>query len=275
MSYYQQQPTYPYPYPAGYPPQPQLQPVVQAGAYPQGYPPAPAYGQPQQGIPNWASQYGGQQNPMYANFFAAGDFTRTGYLDQAGLRAALAAAGEPPFDDETLEMMIMMFDTDNNRRIDFNEFTVLMGYVKSMEHTYASAAATTGGVGSRDASMLMANTHGDFMNNIGGNDVMERGILPTINPSQQGFYSIGNFIKIAIVIGLLRTLYEHNKLPFFNNQNQGQGQNMGGFAQQLQAQFGQQRPQQQYNQQYGAPGQPPQKSGGILGHIMSFLGRNN
>jgi len=83
---------------------------VQAGSYPPqqglGLPLAPQSmmcGQQSSGmmpgmpssIPSWAQQY---NNPatamMYRQFFDQGDFSRSGYLDQAGLQAALTAAGE-------------------------------------------------------------------------------------------------------------------------------------------------------------------------------------
>jgi len=231
--------------------------------------------------PTWTSQYY-TQDPNYARFFEAGDFTRTGLLDSAGLQAALVAAGEPSFDPETIELMIMMFDVDHNQRIDYNEFTALMNYVNSMKYNYSAAAAANGGyVGSRDASMIMSNTHGNFMNDIGGPAAMERGILPTVNPTQQGFFSFGNIVKIAIIVGVLRTLYEHNKLPFFSNQNSS-GQAMG----QQQQQYGGGYSQQQYGGQYGYGGvtqqgmtqqqtqTQPQKSHGILGRIFSSFGHN-
>jgi hypothetical protein len=140
-----------------------------------------------------AAQYGAVQDPMYLRYFETGDFNRVGYLDENGLHAALTAAGVPALDPETVEMMIMMFDTDNNHRIDFTEFTVLMNYVNSMRSNYMQTAASSmllvwerdgegvawlhtmstrsnflsdpgGVVGTRDASMLMSNTHGAFMN---------------------------------------------------------------------------------------------------------------
>lgn len=223
-------------------------------------------------VPAWTAQYGAFQDPMYLRYFETGDFNRVGYLDENGLQAALAAAGVPALDPETVEMMIMMFDTDNNRRIDFPEFVVLMNYVNSMKSSYTRTATSNPGgvVGTRDASMLMSNTHGAFMSNIGGPDVVERGILPTINPSSQGFFSIGNFIKIAIIIGLMRTLYEHNKLPFFSNNHGAQG-GMGSLGVQggmggqpsIGSQYGQPNDSQQHLQ--------PQKSGGLLGRIVSSL----
>jgi len=250
---------------------------MQAGGYAGQMQTAPGTTATYSGIPNWASQYCAQ-DPMYASFFAAGDFSRSGYLDEAGLQAALTAAGETSLDSETIEMMILMFDTDNNRRIDYNEFSALMGYLNSMKNNYAATAAANGGVvGTRDASMLLNNTHGAFVNNIGGADYVERGLLPTVNPSQQGFYSIGNFIKIAIIIGLLRTLYEHNKLPFINNSSYNAGGQAASYSS-TQTQYGGQYGQQgQYNQ-YGQPNYygssaPPAKSQGLLGRIFSSFKR--
>lgn len=276
MNYYGQNQQLPAGYPpAGYPPAPIGQ------SLPAGYPPMQAggsYSVAPGGLPNWATQYRSfGQDPMYAQCFAAGDFTRTGFLDEAGLQAALAAAGETSLDPETIEMMIMMFDADNNHRIDYNEFSTLMGYLNSMKGNYATAAANSGGaVGSRDISAIMNNTAGGYMNNIGGNDVVERGILPTVNPSAQGFYSLGNFIKIAVILGLLMTLYERNKLPFFNNNNQQQ-QAGGNFIsqpmQQQQAGYGG-VPSNSFlpASQYGMPTQGQQKSHGLLGRIFSGFG---
>jgi len=241
----------------------------------------------QAGVPSWAQQY---NNPgtagMYQQFFSAGDFSRTGFLDQNGLQAALIAAGENEIDQETVPLMIQMFDVDGNGRIDFSEFNTLMNYVNSMKTSYIQNAASTGGAGitTRDISSMMNGTHGQFMNEIGGEDaLMTRGILPTINPTTPGFFGLGNVIKIAIIIGLMHTLYQHNKLPFVTNHGAGshnpavggQYAPAAGFAGQQQA----------YNTGYGQPtmmtpgmgqpGMPPKQHGGILGRIFSsFPGRH-
>jgi len=272
-------------YPQGY--------GVQAGAYPpayppqqQGYPQQPGYGYDAYGNPQmaagmnqqmgmdsslWTQQYNNPATGMqYRSFFDAGDFSRTGFLDQNGLATALMQAGESEVDQETIGLMITMFDEDGNGRIDFNEFNTLMNYLASTKQNYYTNAAANGGAGvtSRDIDAMAFNSHGQFMNEIGGNDMMERGILPNINPTNKQFFSLGNVIKIAIIIGILHTLYQKNKLPGFNK-NQQQGHNNVGYTtpgyghQQQQGGFG-------YN------GQPPQQGGkmqgGIMGKIFSAFG---
>jgi len=113
----------------------------------------------------------------------------------------------------------MMFDVDGNSRIDFNEFNTLMNYVNSMKSNYINTAAANGGAGvtTRDIDSMLNNSHSAFMVNGGGQDMMTRGILPTINPASSGFFTLGNALKIAIIVGLLHTLYQHNKLPFITN----------------------------------------------------------
>eukprot|EP01111_Echinosteliopsis_oligospora_P018219 TRINITY_DN821_c0_g1_i1.p1 TRINITY_DN821_c0_g1~~TRINITY_DN821_c0_g1_i1.p1 ORF type:complete len:301 (-),score=100.18 TRINITY_DN821_c0_g1_i1:55-957(-) len=215
---------------------------------------------------SWTQSYNNPSTAgVYRQFFDAGDFTRTGHLDQAGLRAALMQAGENEIDDETIPLMIMMFDVDGNGKIDFNEFNALMNYVNSTKQTYFTNAAANGGAGvtSRDIESMNYNTHSQFMNDVGGQDVMERGILPNINPTNKGFFTLGNVIKIAIIVGILHTLYQHNKLPFFNKNQQQVGYTtpQGGFNQYNNAGYAQ-------GQQQGG-----HKQGGILGRIFGGLGR--
>jgi len=281
---------------------------VQAGVYPQQpglYSGAQGYLQQdmqqnlQQGYPqqacsqqySWTNEF---NNPgtaaLYKQFFNAGDYSYSGHLDQNGLQTALLAAGETEIDPETVGLMIMMFDVDGNGRIDFNEFNSLMNYVNNAKASYVSSAAANGGVGvtTRDLNNMLNNTHGQFMNEVGGEEVMSRGILPTINPTTPGFFGMGNVIKIAIILGLMRTLYQHNKLPFINNANVanthvppvGVASGNPGYGQQPYGQqpYGQQPyGQQPYGQQqaYNTPagyGQPPQKTqSGILGRIFSAI----
>eukprot|EP01117_Protostelium_nocturnum_P006677 TRINITY_DN2403_c0_g2_i1.p1 TRINITY_DN2403_c0_g2~~TRINITY_DN2403_c0_g2_i1.p1 ORF type:complete len:278 (-),score=100.84 TRINITY_DN2403_c0_g2_i1:125-856(-) len=150
-----------------------------------------SYGYAEQGYTN---SYGGESS--YRAYFDQGDLSRTGHLDATGMQNALRAAGEGEIDYETIQTMIQMADADGSGTIDFQEFCGLMDSVNELKSNYSASGS---GMATRDVESYMSGQVGD----------QERGLLPTMMPTNQNFFTFGNFIKLAFVVGIGRKIYDH------------------------------------------------------------------
>jgi len=177
----------------------------------------PQYGAAQPGYAAPQQAFGGFQDVSSngaRQFFEAGDFTRTGSLDVSGLQTAMNAAGEQ-IDFETAQALMQTADQDGNGRVDFEEFTDLLDSVREVKASYNGGAE---GMSSRDIESYVS-TNGDQT---------ERGLLPTFLPTNQKFFTFGNFIKLAFVVGIGRKVYDHKHKKRIQNGTAGQGFNVFG-----------------------------------------------
>ncbi|KAK4057694.1 hypothetical protein OIO90_001342 [Microbotryomycetes sp. JL221] len=115
----------------------------------------PAYGQQQ---PNYGAgyqqsgppggqggYYGGASAPppnqppnqqQLQQWFSAVDADRSGHITGTELRQALVNGDWSPFSDETINMLMSMFDQDRNGTIGFNEFVGMWNYVKEWQSCF-------------------------------------------------------------------------------------------------------------------------------------------
>lgn len=140
--------------PSPYPPAHHLatnQPASHGQPHQQHYqsaPPPPqqhnmSYGQPQQqggGYPPVGSQGGGypQQggNSQLRAWFDAVDLDRSGHITLIELKQALVNGDWQPFDDQTILMLMRIFDVDGNGTITYGEFEGLWNYVKEWQGVF-------------------------------------------------------------------------------------------------------------------------------------------
>eukprot|EP01114_Cavostelium_apophysatum_P016965 TRINITY_DN4932_c0_g1_i2.p1 TRINITY_DN4932_c0_g1~~TRINITY_DN4932_c0_g1_i2.p1 ORF type:complete len:229 (-),score=44.80 TRINITY_DN4932_c0_g1_i2:89-775(-) len=116
------------PYPGGTAPNPYSAPVPGPNS---GYPGQQGPYQQQQ---PWMQQYA-SQNSQLRNWFDSVDQDRSGFVDANELRRALAAGGED-FSSATVDLMISMFDRDNNQNINFDEFSALFGFINQTRDAF-------------------------------------------------------------------------------------------------------------------------------------------
>lgn len=209
----------------------------------------PQYGAPQQGFAAPQQAYGGYED-LSSNgarqFFEAGDFNRSGFLDVSGLQTALNAAGEQ-VDFDTAQTLMQTADQDGNGRVDFGgepfetvcawnwkplEFVDLLDSVREVKSSYNGGSD---GMSSRDIESYVSTKWvfiplrtKNFFPTVHSGDQTERGLLPTFLPTNQKFFTFGNFIKLAFVVGIGRKIYDRNHKKRLQNGTAGQGINLFG-----------------------------------------------
>lgn len=193
------------------------------GAMPPQMMQQPGYGAPQPGYDMTSS------NGQYRQFFEAGDFNRAGFLVAGGLQTAMNAAGEQ-IDFETAQVLMQTADQDGNGRVDYNgkisffrsdvtrsdhttEFADLLDSVREVKSSYNGGAE---GMASRDIESYVSNKYvfsfsQDHVLKSSSSEGTERGLLPTLMPTNQKFFTFGNFIKLAFVVGIGRKIYDHKQ----------------------------------------------------------------
>ncbi|KAJ3508563.1 hypothetical protein NMY22_g16569 [Coprinellus aureogranulatus] len=99
-------------------------------------------GSPEVIEPSPDSEYAvpGGVDPDIWKAFMAADADRSGFIDPDELRTALVnIPWNKPFDRETIDMLINIFDLNRNKAIEFNEFRGLSQYVKSWRSEFEKA----------------------------------------------------------------------------------------------------------------------------------------
>ncbi|GAA5849939.1 hypothetical protein JCM3766R1_001925 [Sporobolomyces carnicolor] len=138
-------PTRPHSTQSPYPPAHSLASHAPSGPPHLQQPPMQQYHQPQQthggGYPPPGSQ-GGYPNPAQSSepplraWFDAVDLDRSGYITQIELKQALVNGDWQPFDDETVKMLMRLFDVDGSGTIAFQEFQGLWNYIKEWQGVF-------------------------------------------------------------------------------------------------------------------------------------------
>lgn len=77
-----------------------------------------------------------QNIEMLRRVFARADTDNSGHIDSRELQNALVNGTNVPFNINTVNMMIRMFDRDGNGTIEFNEFASLVGYVEQWKQCF-------------------------------------------------------------------------------------------------------------------------------------------
>ncbi|KAK4703368.1 ATP-dependent DNA helicase PIF1, partial [Phenoliferia sp. Uapishka_3] len=112
-------------------------PPGQYGAPPPGQYPPPGqqggYGQQNQGYGAPPQQRGQEGPDQLRMWFNSVDLDRSGAISQIELKQALVNGDWTPFSDETIKMLLAMFDVDRSGTIGFNEFSGLWQYIKEWQ----------------------------------------------------------------------------------------------------------------------------------------------
>jgi len=139
-------------------------------------------------------------------WFNNADLNRSGALNHAELKRALAYAGED-FADDIVAMMIQMFDRDLSQTIDFNEFVAILGYLNDMKKNYYQQQQHTGSVGYREAEEALERSHA-FLGQLGNPSLMNS-LFTRFDTTNSGKFDFNSFIKMALYVAMVRTNYEH------------------------------------------------------------------
>ncbi|GAA6059344.1 hypothetical protein JCM10212_003242 [Sporobolomyces blumeae] len=93
---------------------------------------------PSQGYapPGSSPYHPSSQDPPLRAWFDAVDLDRSGYITQLELKQALVNGDWQPFDDQTVQMLMRIFDTDGNGTITFQEFSGLWQYIKEWQNVF-------------------------------------------------------------------------------------------------------------------------------------------
>ncbi|GAA5899497.1 Pef1p [Sporobolomyces salmoneus] len=93
------------------------------------------------GYPPVGSQGGYQghaqsSEPPLRAWFDAVDLDRSGFITQIELKQALVNGDWQPFDDQTVSMLMRLFDVDGSGTIGFGEFQGLWNYIKEWQNVF-------------------------------------------------------------------------------------------------------------------------------------------
>jgi len=218
--------------------------------------------------PKWIQQYASYADPnQLRQYFDSVDTDRSGDISVYELEAALEAAGED-FDDQEVEMMMAMFDVDQNGKLNFAEFVELKGFLGQIKNVFSQYDQDGDGALTEDqVSSAMAAIHGpQFIDTVGGKGIVDQEVvefrdkgIPFLSHGRKnkkskrhgkkdknhggkkdknhggkkgkkgpGIFTVRNFIILAVAFGVLRTLNNHGKLP--NMQGFGGAKLLGGAA---------------------------------------------
>ncbi|ORY75707.1 hypothetical protein BCR35DRAFT_306243 [Leucosporidium creatinivorum] len=103
----------------------------QQGGYP---PPGSQGGQGGYGAP--PQQPGGANVQQLQQWFNSVDLDRSGQITEIELKQALVNGDWTPFSDDTVKMLMTIFDVDRSGTIGFNEFQGLWQYIKDWQQTF-------------------------------------------------------------------------------------------------------------------------------------------
>jgi len=196
---------------------------------PQGYCQTPGYG--------WTQSFQGNINFDAARAaFEKVDANHSGSIDWAELRHALSGIGYA-HDEETVKILMSMYDLDHSGSLDINEFTQLTGYLSQSGQNFNKhsqlAGAPEGTMSQNQVFDALNAQHGGFLNRIGGSTFIQS-IIVHFDRHRTGYITLGVFLAIAAFIGVLRVLHERNKLPNENfadpTQHQSIIQRLMGFV---------------------------------------------
>ncbi|KDE09786.1 hypothetical protein MVLG_00185 [Microbotryum lychnidis-dioicae p1A1 Lamole] len=104
-----------------------------------GQPPQQAYGQPPQqayAAPQAGAYGGGADQQQLQQWFNSVDLDRSGAITHIELKQALMNGDFTPFSDETIKMLLNMFDNDRSGTVGFNEFAGLWNYIKEWQNVF-------------------------------------------------------------------------------------------------------------------------------------------
>jgi len=207
---------------------------------------APAYGAP---APGYGPAYGNQQPYNYTQVQGYGwtqqfqgninwdaaraafekvDANHSGSVDWAELRHALSGIGYA-HDEETVRILMSMYDLDHSGSLDMNEFTQLTGYLSQTGENFNKhsnlAGQPAGSMTPNQVFDALNAQHGGFLNRIGGSTFVQS-LIVFFDKHRTGFIVLGVFLAIAAFIGVLRVLHERNKLPAENFADPAQHQSI-------------------------------------------------
>ncbi|GAA6038578.1 hypothetical protein JCM8097_009428 [Rhodosporidiobolus ruineniae] len=122
--------------PGGYGGPPPPGPPPGQGGY--GPPPGPgAYGSREGSSGGYGGLQGGASyDPQLRQWFDACDTDRSGAITEAELKQALVNGDWTPFSDDTVKMLMNIFDVDRSGTIGFNEFAGLWQYIKEWQGVF-------------------------------------------------------------------------------------------------------------------------------------------
>jgi len=132
-------------------------------------------------------------------------------------------------DEETVKILMSMYDLDHSGSLDINEFTQLTGYLSQSGQNFSKhsslGGAPPGTMSENQVFEALAAQHGGFLNRIGGS-VFVQSLIVHFNRHRTGYIALGVFLAIVAFIGVLRVLHERNKLPAENFEDPNQHQNI-------------------------------------------------
>lgn len=77
-------------------------------------------------------------SPEILQWFNTVDVDRSGQVSSVELKQALVNADNTAFDDDTIKMLISLFDTERNGTINVQEFAGIYGYIKQWQGIFAN-----------------------------------------------------------------------------------------------------------------------------------------
>jgi len=122
-----------------------------------------------------------------------------------------------------------MYDLDHSGSLDFNEFTQLTGYLSQSGENFNKhsqlGGAPQGQMSQNQVLEAISAQHGGFLNRIGGSAFVQS-LIMYFDRHRTGYITLGVFLSILAIIGVLRVLHERNKLPAENFEDPSQHQSI-------------------------------------------------
>ncbi|PRP76094.1 programmed cell death 6 protein-like protein [Planoprotostelium fungivorum] len=181
----------------------------------------------QQGY-EWTEGFQRSINPDAAKAaFEKVDANHSGTIEWNELRFALGAIGYPN-DEETVKALMTMYDIDKSGHLDLQEFTQLTGYLSQTSQNFQQCQgpnAPQGQLTEQQVLQAIEAQHGGFLQRIGGSAFIQS-LIVYFDRHRTGYITLGVFLVIVAVIGVLRVLHNKNQLPQENYADPSQHQSI-------------------------------------------------
>jgi Ca2+-binding EF-hand superfamily protein len=118
------------------------------------------------------------------------------------LKGALSASGDR-FDDATIDMMVKMFDHDDDANIDLNEFTFMFRYIRSMRESFDSVATGASEVNLAQTQEALRRAKYHFRDR----HTFEK-LIRRFDPTRSGRLNFERYLQLCVFLGTVRAGFQ-------------------------------------------------------------------
>jgi len=136
------------------------------------------------------------------NIFQAVDKNRSGTINSEELQKCLSNGTWTPFNQQTVQLMMNMFDRDRSGQISFDEFQQLWKYITDWQVTFRSYDRDNSGfIDSNELKLALTNFGYRFQDNI------YYMIIKKFDRQQRGQVAFDDFIQCSVALQTMTNLF--------------------------------------------------------------------